>query len=156
MKNKTYRGFTLIELLIGVVIIGILSAVALPQYQKTVTKNTLVSAIPNMRYFKDQLELYFLEKGTYPQDAGLSTDWLSIPNCIHTGSGRFNCKSYGFDYEGFPSFPNPLVRLCLPNCNENAIRVQLRWYLDHTTTPSRKLCISSITGLCQSLQNVWK
>lgn len=58
-KNK--RGFTLIELLVVVLIIGILSAVALPQYEKAVEKSRAAEAIQMLKALRDQQSLCLLE-----------------------------------------------------------------------------------------------
>ena len=55
------KGFTLIELLVVVLIIGILSAVALPQYQKTVLKSRAAEAWTNLSTLQKAGKIYCLE-----------------------------------------------------------------------------------------------
>jgi len=60
------KGFTLIELLVVVLIIGILSSVALPQYQKAVDKARGTEAVMAAKTVTDSANLYFLENRHYP------------------------------------------------------------------------------------------
>ena len=62
MKN---HAFTLIELLVVVLIIGILAAIALPQYQKAVLKSRAVAAMVYVKSLRDAEERYYLANNDY-------------------------------------------------------------------------------------------
>ena len=68
------KAFTLIELLVVVLIIGILAAVALPQYQKVVEKSRSAQALTLLKSTLSAAQTYHLANGEWPS----SFDELSI------------------------------------------------------------------------------
>ncbi len=100
LTNK--RAFTLIELLVVVLIIGILAAVAVPQYQRAVKKARATEAIANLSKLVQAQRVYYLANGKYTND--LSELDLDFPqgfyeyHCI----GNSDCYAVSVD----ASMPN--------------------------------------------------
>jgi prepilin-type N-terminal cleavage/methylation domain-containing protein len=97
MKNK---GFTLVEIMIVVAIIGLLAAIAIPNFVKARATSQANACINNLRKIEDAANIFALEKGkktgdpiTYPSDL---TPYIklnstgSIPGCPTGGTYSIN------------------------------------------------------------------
>ena len=65
-KLRSKKGFTLIELLIVVAIIGILAAIAIPQFSLYRVKAYNSAALADLRNFKTSMEAAFADTQAYP------------------------------------------------------------------------------------------
>ncbi|MBQ7908831.1 MAG: prepilin-type N-terminal cleavage/methylation domain-containing protein [Elusimicrobiaceae bacterium] len=90
--KRNIGGFTLIELLVVVLIIGILSSVALPQYTKAVNKARAVEAWTAGKAITDAEKVYFLENGRYTED--FESLGISIPELKNWEFHVVNDESY--------------------------------------------------------------
>ena len=82
-RRRYVGGFTLIELLVVVLIIGILSAIALPQYQRAVARSRIATLLPLTRAINDAQHRYKLANGEYARD--FTNLDIALP-----GGGTFN------------------------------------------------------------------
>lgn len=76
---KTQRGFTLIELMMALVVVGILTAIALPSYTSYIVRGKVPDATSNLATKRVQMEQFFLDSRTYMGAPACNADTTSSP-----------------------------------------------------------------------------
>ncbi len=158
MKNN--KAFTLIELLVVVLIIGILAAVALPQYQNAVEKARAAEAFSNISAFIKAVEVWKLahpgkgggftgnDSEVGQLDIDIPADWIQGTDGMIAGS--------------FPDYKFCSKNFCygVDASNVDAYRTNSSTYkygLEYELANHRYIChayTSADVKLCNSLSNV--
>jgi len=95
MKRSNEQGFTLIELLIALFIIGVITAMTMPNLKAAGEKAQEKSCYANQKLIKIQLENYYLEKHDYPTGDFLTELYKEklldqIPSCSSGGEYSYS------------------------------------------------------------------
>ena len=144
MKNANMGrlgGFTLIELLVVVLIIGILAAMTLPEYQRATELSRVGAALAFSRSVRDAVDRYYMAHGHFPATPEvLDIGVKSCPkyfSCLYeqlSSDGKFQLyRSRGpFDYSIIarsavsPYYPNTIYCAVQPS-NQKGIEFCQQW-----------------------------
>jgi len=88
--GREEKGFTLIELLIVVAIIGILAAIAIPNFLNARSRATLSAVKADVKNLSTALETYQADNSVYPNTlAELEPDYMTVVPDQPSGNGAY-------------------------------------------------------------------
>ena len=96
LSSKRKKGFTLIELLAVVIILGALTAIAVPTYQKVIQKSRVSDGLNVLDMLAGAQDKYFIENGQYAQNV---TDLKAPFKEYRTGGPYEDIVTTNFTYD---------------------------------------------------------
>ena len=150
-KNKF--GFTLIEMLAVVLIVAILTAVALPQYRRSIRRAEAMEALVNVRTLFDSAKRYKVANSETPVKLkGLDVEFFDASD-VESSSFNIGKFQYTLDTTG--------IQACRldPNNTTQTKDYCLHFYYKHDTYGKDTLLCEAQAGsalgtwLCDSLSN---